>query len=96
MTTKWNTFLSSGYVVEKRDKKSGEWVRCSDQVRGTEVTISKLKEGQEYEFRVMAENANGLSEPLTTDRSTLVKNPFSKSNHPAESTHSTVQFESNR
>jgi hypothetical protein len=42
------------------------------------VTISKLKEGHEYEFRVMAENINGLSEPLVTEKSTLVKNPFSK------------------
>ena len=66
------------YVVEKRDKKTGEWVRCADSVNGTEVTIPKLKEGHEYEFRVMAENMNGLSEPLVTDRPVLVKNPFSK------------------
>jgi hypothetical protein len=66
------------YVVEKRDKKSGDWVRCNDAVNGTEVTISKLKEGHEYEFRVMAENINGLSEPLVTERGTLVKNPFSE------------------
>ena len=65
------------YVVEKRDKRTGEWIRCSDPIRGTETTISKLKDGQEYEFRVMAENENGLSEPLVTDRPVLVKNPFS-------------------
>jgi len=64
--------------VEKRDKKSGDWVRCSEAVNGTEVTISKLKEGHEYEFRVMAENINGLSEPLVTEKAVLVKNPFSK------------------
>ena len=63
--------------MEKRDKKSGDWVRCSDAINGTEATISKLKEGHEYEFRVMAENANGLSEPLVTDKPVLVKNPFS-------------------
>lgn len=68
--------------MEKRDKKSGEWVRCADAVNGTEVTIPKLKEGTEYEFRVMAENMNGLSEPLVTDRPVLVKNPFSKLNNP--------------
>ena len=66
------------YVVEKRDKKSGDWIRCADAVYGTEVTIQKLKEGHEYEFRVLAENPNGLSEPLVTDRPVLVKNPFSK------------------
>ncbi len=70
--------FSRNYVVEKRDKKSGDWVRCNDAVTGTEVTISKLKEGHEYEFRVMAENINGLSEPLVTEKGVLVKNPFSE------------------
>jgi titin len=66
------------YIVEKRDKNSGEWVRCNDTINGTEVTVSKLKEGHEYEFRVMAENINGLSEPIMTEKAVLVKNPFSK------------------
>jgi hypothetical protein len=70
-------YFYRNYVVEKRDKKSGDWVRCADAVNGTQVTVSKLKEGHEYEFRVMAENINGLSEPLVTDKGVLVKNPFS-------------------
>ncbi|CAF4237342.1 unnamed protein product, partial [Adineta steineri] len=70
------------YVVEKRDKKSGDWVRCAEAVNGTQVTIGKLKEGHEYEFRVMAENANGLSEPLVTDKAILVKNPFTEPGAP--------------
>lgn len=69
--------LSRNYVVEKRDRKTGDWVRCTDPINGTEVTLSKLKEGHEYEFRVMAENCNGLSEPLATDKPILIKNPFS-------------------
>ena len=67
------------YIVEKRDKKSGDWVRCNDAVNGTSVTIPKLKEGHEYEFRVLAENMNGVSEPLITEKAILVKNPFSMS-----------------
>jgi len=74
----------TGYVVEKRDKKTGEWVRCSDPIRGNEVTLTKLKDGHEYEFRVMAENANGLSEPLVTDRPVLVKNPFNEPGQPGQ------------
>jgi hypothetical protein len=66
------------YIIEKRDKTGGDWVRCNDPINGTQATISKLKEGHEYEFRVMAENMNGLSEPLITDKAVLVKNPFSK------------------
>lgn len=72
-----NFDFSRNYVVEKRDKSSGDWVRCAEAVNGTEVTIGKLKEGHEYEFRVMAENLNGLSEPLVTEKGVLVKNPFS-------------------
>ncbi|CAF1402962.1 unnamed protein product, partial [Adineta steineri] len=68
----------TNYVIEKRDKKTGDWVRCNDPINGTQVTISKLKEGHEYEFRVMAENANGLSEPLITENAILVKNPFTE------------------
>ena len=64
-------------LLKKRDTKSGDWVRCSEAVNGTQVTVGKLKEGHEYEFRVMAENINGLSEPLLTDKAVLVKNPFS-------------------
>ncbi len=69
--------FSRNYVIEKRDKKTGDWVRCSDPINGTQATISKLKEGHEYEFRVMADNSNGLSEPLITEKPILVKSPFS-------------------
>ncbi|CAF1068172.1 unnamed protein product, partial [Rotaria sordida] len=72
----------TNYIIEKRDKKTGDWVRCSDSVDGTEVTITKLKEGHEYEFRVMAENINGVSEPLITEKATLVKNPFTEPGQP--------------
>ncbi|CAF5145511.1 unnamed protein product, partial [Rotaria magnacalcarata] len=69
-----------------RDKKSGDWVRCNDPIEGTEITVSKLKEGHEYEFRVMAENANGVSEPLLTDKPILVKNPFTEPGQPGTPT----------
>ncbi|CAF0817484.1 unnamed protein product, partial [Didymodactylos carnosus] len=72
----------TNYVVEKRDKKSGDWIRVNDAVIGTQVTIPKLKEGHEYEFRVMAENSNGLSEPLVTEKAVHVKNPFTEPGQP--------------
>ncbi|CAF1165647.1 unnamed protein product [Adineta steineri] len=59
-------------------KKSGDWVRCAETVNGTQVIIEKLEEGHEYEFRIMAENTNGLSESLVTEKAVLVKNPFNK------------------
>ncbi|CAF4579023.1 unnamed protein product [Rotaria sp. Silwood1] len=88
----WQAPMSDGgapiekYVIERRekgrDKKTGDWVRCSDPVNGTQVTLSKLKEGHEYDFRVMAENINGLSEPLMTEKAILVKNPFTEPGQP--------------
>lgn len=38
--------------------------------------VTKLNEGTEYEFRVMAENANGLSAPLETEKPIKAKNPY--------------------
>lgn len=66
----------SSYIVEKKDKNSDKWERVSDCVTGTSFTIPKLKEGREYEFRVIAENQNGESEPLETSSPVLAKNPF--------------------
>ena len=43
-----------------------------------EFVVPKLKEGEAYKFRVMAENANGVSEPLETQKATTAKNPFGK------------------
>ena len=44
----------------------------------TEFVVPKLKEGLEYKFRVMAENAQGLSEPLETEQGVVAKNPFGR------------------
>lgn len=66
----------SNYVVERRDTRSSTWVPVSSFTTGTEITVPKLHEGHEYEFRVMAENALGRSDPLVTDKPVLVKDPF--------------------
>lgn len=44
----------------------------------TSLNITKLKKGVSYEFRVVAENVHGDSEPLVTDGPTTAENPFSK------------------
>jgi hypothetical protein len=38
--------------------------------------VKGLEDGKNYEFRVAAENDNGLSEPLTTDAAVKAKWPF--------------------
>lgn len=76
-TSNTNKFLfNRSYIVEKKDKNSDKWERVQDFCAGTSCTIPKLKEGHEYDFRVIAENQNGESEPLQTEHGTLAKNPF--------------------
>jgi len=68
----------SGYVVEKMNMKTGKWEPLTHSVGPdvNEFRVPKLKEGEDYKFRVRAENDQGQSEPLDSDKSTKVKNPF--------------------
>jgi hypothetical protein len=52
----------TGYVVEMKDPITKEWVECAE-VRGTSASITGLKEGQEYQFRVKAKNKAGAGAP---------------------------------
>jgi len=66
-------------MVEKMNTKTCKWELVTHSV-GPDVTdfrVPKLKEGEDYKFRVGAENDLGLSEPLYSDKATRVKNPFS-------------------
>lgn len=53
-----------GYILEKMVKGSEKWERCNDfLVPVLCYTVKGLKEGKQYQFRVTAENAAGLSDP---------------------------------
>jgi len=58
-----------GYVIEKKDK-NGRWEEAMTVPAGTtNATVGNLKEGEEYQFRVIAKNKAGLGEPSDpTDR----------------------------
>ena len=45
-------------------------------VPGTHCPVKNLDIGQQYEFRVMAENQFGVSEPLMTTQPITAKHPF--------------------
>lgn len=54
----------TGYIVERRDVGGSVWVPCNDyNIQGTEFTVPNLSEGSDYEFRIIAVNAVGKSDP---------------------------------
>lgn len=53
-------------------------------VTSTHCPVKNLKVGEQYEFRVSAENQYGLSEPLMTSEPIKACHPFSKT--PSDST----------
>uniref|UniRef100_A0AC34RIM6 Twitchin n=1 Tax=Panagrolaimus sp. JU765 TaxID=591449 RepID=A0AC34RIM6_9BILA len=89
-TLSWNPPEDNGgseitnYVVERRDIKNQTWVPVSNFVTGTSITVPKLHEGHEYEFRVSAENALGRSDPLVTDDTVVAKDPFGTPGKPGK------------
>lgn len=70
------------YEIEKMDTKTGKWVRVGKipgDALDTEFNVSGLNPGSEYKFRVTAINDEGDSEPLTSERGVVAKNPFGNS-----------------
>lgn len=66
----------TGYIIEKR-KKNGPWEKAVD-VPGntTKATVPDLTEGEEYEFRVIAVNKGGQSEPSEASLPVIAKPRF--------------------
>lgn len=72
-----------GYVVERKQKNSLRWLRCSKQPSNKlEFTINDLVEGFEYEFRVRAVNLAGESEPSLESKSVSAINLFEPPSEP--------------
>ena len=69
----------TGYVIEQREGWRSSWAPCGKTKPDVHtLSVDGLKEGQEYFFRIVAENATGKSEPLEMDRSVKPKTPFCK------------------
>lgn len=74
------------YIVEKQDTATGRWVQAGfvdppkPNADGTKPDLDfflpGLVEGNQYNFRVRAHNAEGDSEPLETEQSIIAKSPW--------------------
>lgn len=69
----------TGYIVERKSPSSSRWARVNKSpIRDTVYSVTELIEGSEYEFRVMAENAAGLSKPSEPTRPIKAVDPYGK------------------
>ena len=78
----WSPPLDDGgleieyYVVEVQDVGTGTWTEEGRVQGDTQCGIPDLQLGHAYNFRVSCHNALGQSEPLTTDREIIAKDPW--------------------
>ena len=84
ITLSWQPPKSDGgspltaYYIEMRDSRIFSWSPVTKLAPGvTTFCVQNLKEKREFVFRVIAENAVGKSEPLTSE-AVMPRSPFSK------------------
>uniref|UniRef100_A0A3Q3NHT3 Titin n=1 Tax=Labrus bergylta TaxID=56723 RepID=A0A3Q3NHT3_9LABR len=80
-TLVWRAPLHDGgspithYIIERRETSRLAWTVVSNSCDNTCYKVTKLLEGNEYMFRVMAVNSYGISEPLESG-GVIMKTPF--------------------
>lgn len=72
--------LITHYIVDKRETSRSNWAQVSAKIicDTHELSVQKLIEGHEYQFRIRAENSSGVGEALISNP-VVARNPFSKS-----------------
>lgn len=82
LTLYWNPPKDDGgapitnYVVEKKEARANTWTKVSSYCTTPFVRVRNLTIGKDYEFRVMAENQYGQSEPAETEQPIRARHPF--------------------
>lgn len=69
----------TNYIVEKKKKGAGRWSKVSSFVNTPSCQVRNLEPGEEYEFRIAAENTHGVSEPLETTEPIKARYPYGES-----------------
>ncbi|ESO84504.1 hypothetical protein LOTGIDRAFT_176120, partial [Lottia gigantea] len=73
----------TGYLIEKKTKTSPRWTKCNKSpVRDTIYTVTDLIENDDYEFRIMAENAAGAGKATQAIGPIKAKDPFAAPSAP--------------
>lgn len=67
----------TNYVVLRRETSTPAWTEVSSQVARPSIKVAKLTKGEEYQFRIKAENRFGISDHIDS-QSVTVKLPYSK------------------
>ena len=68
-----------GYHVERRIAPSSRWMLASKElIDELQTTVEDLVEGNEYEFRVIAENKVGQGAPSEATPAVMAKDPWGK------------------
>ena len=75
----------TGYYIERRQAYSSRYTRINkNPITDTRYTVKNLVEDEEYEFRVVAENAAGTGKPSDTTGSFVAKDPYTIPDKPGK------------
>ena len=66
----------TGYYIEYREVSTDKWERYETQISTTMYTLTGLIPEKEYQFRVIARNDIGESEPGPPSDTVFCKDPF--------------------
>ncbi|XP_072180965.1 twitchin-like [Diadema setosum] len=67
----------TGYIVEKKDRTSSRWSKVKEtSIEEVVYTVVDLKEGNDYQFRVSAENKAGVGKPSEPSDMRRAKPPY--------------------
>jgi titin len=72
-----------GYIIERRQTSTARWIRVNRElIPNLKLKCIDLVDGLEYEFRVIAENKAGQSDPSEPCKPFIAKNPYDRPSPP--------------